>query len=351
MPVGMRFGGVVVCAWVCLCLAPVAQAQTLGGNAVFGFVQQPQSAQLSALGGVNMTHWGNDVGMVLQSPLLLQERLSGQSSASFNAFLAGIQQYGFVSAFTPKASAWNMALGVNYLGYGQLNQTDPSGLSLGSFNPRDYALQFSVARSIREKWVWGTTVKFLHSQYGPYAATGLALDMGWMYSDSSSGWRAGLLVKNMGAVLSTYAATENKGELPFDLQLGISKKLLSAPLQFSMTFHGLHRLGKYYNDSSFRFETGDPNALQPAGFLRKLTEHLVLGAQAQVTPFLECSLGYHFGRSQALGIYQVPNGWSGASLGMGFLFRQLHIRYATGFYQQQAFHQFSLNFNWKGEGL
>ncbi|TAF50374.1 MAG: hypothetical protein EAZ62_07875, partial [Sphingobacteriia bacterium] len=272
-----------------------SKAQTLGGNALFQFAQQSASAQLSALGGINITHRGNDVGMVVQSPLLLHEGMKGQSSASFNAFLAGIQQLGFATGFRPKNTVWDMALGIHYLGYGQLNQTDPSGLVLGSFSPRDYAVQWSAARSVREKWKLGWSLKFLHSQYGPYAASGLAVDLGWLYSDTTTGWQFGLLAKNMGAVLKTFAPSENKGELPFDLQFGWSKKLSSAPLQFSMTFHGLHRLGKYYNDSSFRFETGDPNAAQPPSVVKKALEHVVLGAQAQVGPWIEISMGYHFG--------------------------------------------------------
>ncbi len=68
-------------------------AQTLGGNAVFNFLSQPNTAQLSALGGVNISSIGNDVGMSFQNPSLLRDGMHQQINTSFNSFLAGIRNY------------------------------------------------------------------------------------------------------------------------------------------------------------------------------------------------------------------------------------------------------------------
>ena len=50
-----------------------AGGQTLGGNAVFGFLKQANTAQLSALGGINITSGGKDVGMSFHNPALLRK--------------------------------------------------------------------------------------------------------------------------------------------------------------------------------------------------------------------------------------------------------------------------------------
>ncbi|MEY2900921.1 MAG: hypothetical protein RLY89_27, partial [Bacteroidota bacterium] len=56
-------------------------------------------------------------------------------------------------------------------------------------------------------------------------------------------------------------------------------------------------------------------------------------------------------RRQSLNAYNLTNGLNGFTLGVGLLLDKLHMHYATGFYQQNLFHQVSLNFNFRGDPL
>ena len=90
------------------------QAQTLGGNAVFNFLSQPNTAQLSALGGINISTIGNDVGMSFNNPSLLRYSMHQQVNTSFNAFLAGVRNYSLTTAWHLEPQKTTLAIGANY---------------------------------------------------------------------------------------------------------------------------------------------------------------------------------------------------------------------------------------------
>jgi hypothetical protein len=323
-------------------------AQTLGGNAVFNFLSQPNCAQLSALGGVNVSSIGNDVGMSFQNPSLLRPGMHQQVNTSFNAFLAGIKNYSLTTAYRAEPIQTNLAIGVNYLNYGTLTQTDASGNISGSFRPMDYVLEVMASRQYHERFWYGLTVKYINSSYGQYRSSGLAFDVGVAYYDSVNQLQVSVVAKNMGTQLSTYDGSKRKEELPFDLQAGITKRLANAPFQFSLTIDHLHRYDIYYNDTSFSASEGD-NRYNANSTAQKIFSHLVLSTQVFVNDKLMLMAGYNFQRRQDLNAYNMTSGLNGFSLGAGMLLKKLHIRYATGFYQSNLFHQLSLNLNWNGK--
>ncbi len=320
-----------------------ASTQTLGGNAVFTFLNQPNSAQLSALGGVNVSSIGNDVGLVFQSPSLLRSGMHKQVSTSFHSFLAGIRNYGLTAAYHLERSGTSLAAGINYFDYGAIAQTDAAGTILGSFRPVDYVAQVTAARQYHERFWYGTTIKYIQSSYGAYRSSGLAMDVGISYFDSTNNWQVSVVVKNIGTQLTTYDGGAVKEELPFDLQAGITKKLAHAPIQFSVTAHHLHRFDILYNDTSFRAGEGE-NDLAAKRTLQKIFSHLVFSTQVFLGDKLELTAGYNFLRRQELNAYRISSGLNGFSFGAGLFIRKMQIRYATGFYQSNLFHQLSLNF-------
>src|SRR6202011_1637362 len=109
--------------------------------------------------------------------------------------------------------------------------------------------------SYMEKWNYGATFKFINSNYGQYQSNGIAVDVGVLYTDSARLFFASVLAKNMGFQLKKYAGTQ-AGDLPFDLELGLTKRLQHAPFSFSLTAHHLHRFDIQYNDTTFNNENG-----------------------------------------------------------------------------------------------
>ncbi len=330
-----------------LFVATESFAQTLGGNAVYNFLSQPGSAQVASLGGINISTQSNDVSMSLGNPALLRKNMHHQIATSFNGFLAGISNYSAVASHYQERYQLSWGLGLQYLHYGNITQTDAAGSVLGTFKPNDFAVQLMVSKQYNNYIHIGAAAKFIQSNYGLYRSSGIAMDIGLTYSDTVNQLQAAIAIKNMGTQLSTYGGGA-KEELPFDLQAGISKKLLNAPVQFSLTAHNLHRLSILYNDTAFNASEGD---LRTAGLLQKTFAHLIVGAQFYLNEKVEINIGYNFLRRQDLNIFNATSGLNGLTAGAGFLHKKLHIRYATGFYQQKVFHQFTLNFNFAGNSL
>jgi len=134
------------------------------------------------------------------------------------------------------------------------------------------------------------------------------------------------------------------------LQLGITKRLLNAPFQFSITAHHLHRLNILYSDSSFNASEGNDGTKENS-VTQQVLSHLVFSTEVFLSNKFQINAGLNLLRRQSLNAYYNTNGLNGFTFGFAFLLDKLHMRYATGFYQQNLFHQFSLNFNLKGAPL
>ncbi len=319
-------------------------AQTIGGSSVYNFLKLPNTPQLTGLGGINISNQTDDIGLVFNNPALLRATMHTQADFVFNAFYAGIKNYHFLVGFRNEAIKTNFAAGINYFNYGQVTETDMAGNNLGSFRPVDYVVQVSASRQYMERWHYGAALKFIQSNYGQYRSAGLAMDMGMTYQDTASLLQVSLVAKNMGTQLSSYSGTD-KNDLPFDLQLGISKRLAKAPFQFSLTAHHLHQFDIRYQDTLFNNENGfEQNGKGGNFFLDKVFRHIVLAVQCYVTDKIELTVGYNHLRRQELNIGNTANGLNGFSLGVGALFRKIQVRYARSYYQRNlAYNQLGLN--------
>ena len=65
------------------------QAQTLGGSAVYNFLNLPATPLLTAAGGVNVSYRTNEVGTIVGNPAFLGADMHSQMNASFNAMPGG----------------------------------------------------------------------------------------------------------------------------------------------------------------------------------------------------------------------------------------------------------------------
>ncbi len=208
----------------------IVSAQTLGGNSVFNFLKLSNTAQLTALGGVNVSQSSDDVGLVFNNPSLLKPSMHSQMNAVFNSFYSSIKVYHLsVGYHQPKLNT-NFSWGINYFDYGNTSETDASGNILGKFRATDWVMQVSASRSYLEKWNYGATIKFISSNYGQYRSNGLAMDIGLLFSDTAKLFSASVVAKNMGFQLKKYNGS-SADDLPFDLQIGFTKRLKGVSLQ------------------------------------------------------------------------------------------------------------------------
>lgn len=282
-----------------------------------------------------------DPGMAFHNPALLSPDMHSRVNLVFQDLYAGISAFHLAAAYDHKPWKTRLAFGIHYIDYGRIPQTDASGNISGEFRPVDWVMQVSAARSYLEKWDYGATIKIIHSGYGMYRSSGLALDVGVLFKDTARLFTASVLARNMGFQLSRYQGTD-PDDLPFDLQIGLTQRLAHAPFSFSLTAQRMHQWDIRYNDTLFNNDNGIDNGGKKFTF-DKLFRHVVLAAKIHPSEQLEFSIGYNHLRRQELNVYNASNGLNGFSLGVGVLLKKIQIRYARAYYQNNtALNQFGL---------
>jgi len=323
--------------------ASFLKAQTLGGNSVFNFLKLPATPQLTALGGINTSHISNDVGLSFNNPALLRPSMHTQLNAVFNGLYNGISAYHLSLGYHHEKLNTNFGWGIHFINYGSIQETDASGNVYGSLHPTDWVMQISASRSYMEKWNYGATLKFVSSNYGQFRSNGIAVDVGLLYHDTAALFSASILVKNMGTQLKTYEGTD-PDDLPFDLQLGVSKRLENSPFGFSLTAHHLHQFDIRYNDTDFNDVNGFPNGSDKKFTFDKLFRHVVIAANVYLADKVELTAGYNYLRRKELNIGNTGNGLNGFSMGAALMLPKLQVRIARSQYQRNtAYTQFGLS--------
>ena len=162
-----------------------------------------------------------------------------------------------------------------------------------------------------------------------------------VYNDSAAKFSAGLLAKNMGFQLKKYEGS-TADDLPFDIEIGLTKKLQHAPFGFSLTAHHLHQFDIRYHDTTFNNDNGINK--KGAFFFDKLFRHFVAATHIYIGDKIDASIGYNHLRRQELKLANGGNGVNGFSLGLGLVMPKFQVRYACSWYQNNtAYNQLGLN--------
>lgn len=318
-----------------------SRAQTLGGAATYNFLKLPATPLLSAAGGVSTSYNANDVGLAMNNPSLLNKNLHSQINLAFNSFYAGINAYHLSGAYHLDKKETTLGAGVFFIDYGSIPQTDAAGNENGNFRPKDFVIQASASRKYLERWSYGLTAKFISSNYQLYQSSAIAFDIGVLYKDSANQFTASVLAKNMGVQLKKYAGSAE--DLPFDLQIGVTKRLAKAPFGFSLTLQQIHQFNNLYNDTTFNNENNFTNS---GSFFNKFFNHVVIATHIYLGNNLEATVGYNSLRRSELNLGSTGNGLNGFSMGLQAKFKKLQIQYARSYFQRgSAYNQFGLGIN------
>jgi hypothetical protein len=315
-----------------------AGAQTIGGSTVFNFLRLPSNALLTATGGVNTSYYTNEAGFSSNNPAILNPSLHSQLNLSFNGFLGGIKTYSATGVHHHEKLNTTFSGHIYFVDYGSIPQTDAAGNVSGNFRPIDFTVQIGAGRKYLEKWHYGANLKFIQSSYGQYKSNGIALDFGILYRDSANDFTASLLAKNMGFQIGTYNGVA--GDLPFDLQIGFTKRLSKSPFGFSVTAQQAHRFNIYYEDTVFNNEN---DITANSSFFNKLTQHFVVASHVYLGKNLEATIGYNHLRRSELNVANSANGLTGFSMGLRLKFQKLQVLYARSSYQKNiAYNQIGI---------
>ena len=295
-----------------------AQAQD---RSVFQFLNLPSAAHAAALGGDNISISDDDPMLTFHNPALLSNVTGGTLSLGYMSYLQGSNKAGaaYNMDLTERSS---MALGVQYLGFGTMKQTDAQGTEMGTFSAKDMALMGTYSYALSDYWSGGVTGKVIYSNYDVVYSLALGVDLGLNYYDPESDLSFSLLARQLGGQVLSY--DEMHEPLPFNLLAGMSKRLAYAPVRFSLTLTDLNHWSPddFYNSSD-------------ASFKDILFKHFILGVDLFPTEYTWISAGYnHLLHSELM--TPGKRSLAGFSLGAGINVSRINIGVSYGRYHVVA---------------
>lgn len=255
---------------------------------VYNFLRLPVSAHAAALGGENITIDDDDPTMVFHNPALVSNVSDRSLNLNYMTYMEGVKvaSASFVKACRQRAT-W--AVEAQYVDYGSMKQTTIDNEIIGEVSAKDIAVGGTFTYTLSDKIAGGVTAKFVSSSLAGYNSIGVAVDLGVNYLNPDLGLSLSAVARNLGGQLKAYEDDFEK--LPFDLQLGVSKRLGESPLRFSVTMTRLHD----WDD--------------------KFINHFIFGAEAFLSDNIWLGGGINPRRSDDM---KISDGESESSHGAGF---------------------------------
>lgn len=314
-----------------------AQAQVTGGQFAFEFLRLSNSPHVSALGGMSVANPDNDISLAVQNPSLMRAGLHNQLQLNYNGLYAGISSSNLNYGYHSQKINTSFVFGLQYLNYGSFKQTNVGGQEEGTFKSTDYAVALGASRSYGEHWRYGANVKLAHSSLYTERASAAMMDVGINYYDTASMWCIGAVAKNMGVMLDRYTEAAPAEPIPFDLQLGISKKLRHTPLRLFTTIHHLYEWDIRYDNpddvaTNTLINNADTNNQKTKShFADKLFRHFIFGAEITLGNRIVITGSYNVLRRRELAL-QTVQGIAGFSFGAGINLNKFVINYGRSYY-------------------
>lgn len=182
------------------------------GTSTAQFLKLGAGARATALGNAYVAV-ANDATAVYWNPAGLNQ-LEQKSVSVMHAIWFENIYYDWVSYVQP-TSIGTFGVGIQYLSYGSITQTDDTGLNIGTFNPNDMAGTISYARKVSDIML-GVNVKYISSKITK-TATAVAGDIGAMYKLMDDKLSLGLAVSNVGTKMKFIDEADS---LPMAVKVG-----------------------------------------------------------------------------------------------------------------------------------
>lgn len=320
-----------------ICLLPLAlSAQITGGRHVFQFMTLSPSARITALGGAQITVQDDDVAFAAANPAALNPSMDGRLTFQHNFFLSDIQHgYAAYGAHLPKLG-FTVHGGLQYMNYGDIKQADEFGNVTGKVKASETAFTLGAARQLTDRISLGLNVRFGVSTLDVYQASALATDLGALYVDTASRFSAAIVLRNVGTELATY--NDVREDLPYDLQVGFSKRLRHLPFRLTVIAHHLNQWDLRYDDPDNQDDGvllfgGDQNQSQGNPGLDNFFRHFIFSGEFLLgrNESFRLRVGYNHLRKKELSVrnYRSLAGFSG---GVGFKINRFRLDVGYGAY-------------------
>ncbi len=306
----------VVFALLCTIAATGTQAQE--SQTLYNFLRLPVSAHVAALGGDNITIVEDDPTLIFHNPALICTVSDMSINLNYMNYMEGCNtaSASFTKSWRERGT-W--AVTAQYMDYGNMREVTADNIETGTFSVKDVVVGGAFAYIFNDKLAGGVSGKFISSNIGGYNSFAVGVDLGLNYYDEDKGLSLSAVARNLGGQIKAYY--DNFEKIPFDLQVGVSKKLGKAPLRLSATMTKL-------NDWNEDF-----------------INHFVVGVDVMLSSSIYLAGGYNFGRVADMKISDNEGSSShgaGLSFGGGLQLERFKLNVAYAKYHVSSS---SLSFN------
>lgn len=318
-----------------LCLVLTTSHAQIGGISAFDAISLPTNARVTALGGRLISVIDEDVALAQINPAVADSIMDKQFTVNHNFHFSGIQN-GNV-AYGKYLHKWGLLThaAVQYVNYGTFDDADNFGNINGEFSAGEVGLVLGAGKQLNERIRGGINLKFLFGNYEQYSSMGVGVDIGFHYQKPDNRTTWGMVLSNIGGELSSFG--DEKRTLPFNLQIGVSKRLEHLPFRFTITGHNLQDPYIRYDDPETDITVsifGEQNfkssfSKNVDNFFRHLvfSGEFLLGKSEQ----FRLRFGYDHLRRQELKTATFRS-MGGFAFGFGFNIKKIKLDYGVGHY-------------------
>ncbi|MES2628699.1 MAG: type IX secretion system protein PorQ [Bacteroidota bacterium] len=314
----------------------------------FRTLQTGHSAREAALGGRVLAIEDQDLNLAVFTPSLLSKSLDNTLAFNYVNYFSDIN-FGYLSyAKSLKDQPLTFSGTIRYFNYGKTQETDEFFNTYGTFSNNEYVIQGGAAWQMDTNWRVGANLKYIHSSLAGYGASAIATDASVTYFDYKRLFGASFVITDLGVVTKNYNGQKG-GRLPFDVAIGLSKKLAKSPLRFSLTLDNLTTWDLTYTDPNVQQQidplTGEVKTEKTPSFGNKLFRHAYGGTEIVFSKNFHIRVGYNYRRRQELKINDRA-GTVGLSWGFAMRISKFQLSYArTKYHLSSPSNHFTLSTN------
>ena len=274
----------------------------------YNFLRLPVSAHAAALGGDNITVIEDDEALIFHNPALLASVNDKTINLNYMNYMSGANMASAsFNRIVRERASW--AVSAQYVDYGKIKEVDENNVQTGEFSAKDLSLAGYFSYMLTNRLTGGISARLITSYLGDYNSIGFGVDLGLNYYDADREWSLGVVLKNLGGQLKAYHDSFER--MPFDIQMGVTKRFTGTPFRLHATLVDLNHLDY------------------------KFLNHFVVGADVLLTESFWIGGGYNFRRADEMKITSANGGSShgaGLSFGAGLNLERFKLNLAYGKY-------------------
>lgn len=307
-------------------LISLSSYSQVGGESIYNFLNLTGSARQAALGGETLTLI-DDVNQPLWNPSVINKDLSGDLSLNYLNYLADLNYTSISYAHTINNNFGTIHSGISYLNYGKLVGADENGVESGNFKAYDLALSIGYSyRIINSNFVVGSNVKLVNSVIENYSSFGIGADFAILFNNVNKPYIFTIVLRNVGYQIKLF--DEDRENLPLQLDLGASYKLINVPITWYFTLNNLQKWKlSYPNPSNTETDIDGNETDENISFIENSLRHFVIGAEIFSEGLFNIRLGYNFRRSKELQLIDKRT-FAGFTAGFGIKLKKFKLDYA-----------------------